>query len=107
VGSRRITKPHSWRKNGVPGNYPGGALASVRETSTLIRDGGWKQVWAEMTDSELEDRLFTYLWLSFHTPNSHADRVAQLIAEAERRGQHGMVERTRVKTETTPVADAD
>jgi hypothetical protein len=35
----------------------------------VIDDGCWKKVWAEMTDSELEDRLFTYLWLSFHTPN--------------------------------------
>ena len=28
-----------------------------------------------MTDSELEDQLFTYLWLSLHTPNAHAGRV--------------------------------
>jgi hypothetical protein len=69
----------------------------------VIDDGCWKQVWAEMTDPELEDRLFTYLWLSLHTPNGHADRVAQLIEEAERRGQAGMVERARVKSETTPV----
>jgi len=32
-----------------------------------------------MTDSELEDRLFTYLWLSLHTPKAHAGRVAQLF----------------------------
>jgi hypothetical protein len=55
----------------------------------------WKQVWAEMTDSELADRLFTYLWLSLHTPNAHASRIAQLIQEAERRGQVVMVERAR------------
>ena len=67
------------------------------ETSTVIDDGCWKRVWAEMMDSELEDRLFTYLWLSLHTPNAHAGRVAQLIEEAERRGQHGMVERARAK----------
>ena len=73
----------------------------------MIDDGCWKQVWAEMTDSELEDRLFTYLWLSFHTPNSHAGRVAQLIEEAERRGQAEMVERARVKAETTPIANAE
>jgi hypothetical protein len=30
----------------------------------MVDDGCWKRVWAEMTDSELEDRLFTYLWLS-------------------------------------------
>ena len=77
----------------------------MRETSTVM-DDGWKQVWAEMTDSELEDRLFTYLWLSLHTPNAHAGRVAQLIQEAERRGQVGMVERARVRAERTPVAKA-
>ena len=58
----------------------------------MIDDGCWKQVWAEMTDSELEDRLFTYLWLALHTPNAHAGRVAQLTEEAERRGQAGMIE---------------
>jgi hypothetical protein len=74
------------------------------ETSTVIDEGGWKQVWAEMMDSELEDRLFTYLWLSAHTPNSHAGRVAQLIEEAERRGQAAMVERARARAESTPAA---
>jgi hypothetical protein len=76
----------------------------VRETSTVIDEGGWKQVWAQVTDSELEGRLFTYLWLSLHTPNAHAGRVAQLIEEAERRGPAGMVARARVKAEATPVA---
>jgi hypothetical protein len=66
-------------------------------------DGGWKQVWAEMTDveledrlktdSELEDHLFAYLWLSLPTPNAHAGRVAQLIKKAERRGKPEIVER--------------
>ena len=53
----------------------------MRETSTVIDDGGWKQVWAEMTDSELEDRLFTYLWLAreevltwFHVTRSGSSR---------------------------------
>jgi hypothetical protein len=68
--------------------------------------GCCKQAWAEMTDSELEDRLFTYLFfgsrstLQTLTPG----RVAQLIDEAERRGQHGMLERARAKAETTPAA---
>ena len=86
-------------------NYPGADWAWMRETNTVI-DDGWKQVWAEMTNSELEDHLFTYLWLSLHTPNAHAGRVAQLVAEAERRGQAGMVERARVKAQTTPIASA-
>ena len=78
----------------------------MRETNTVM-DDGWKQVWAEMTDAELEDNLFTYLWLSLHTPNKHASRVAQLIQEAERRGKPEMVERARMKAETTPVAKAE
>ena len=45
----------------------------MRETSTVM-DDGWKQVWAEMTDTELEDHLFTYLWLAIRTPNAHAPR---------------------------------
>ena len=45
--------------------------------------------------------------VSLHTPNAHAGRVAQLMEEAERRGQAGMVERARVKAETTPVATAE
>jgi hypothetical protein len=74
----------------------------MRETGTVM-DDGWKRVWAEMTDSELEDHLFTYLWLALHTPNAHAGRVAQLIQEAERRGQAGIVERARMRAQTTPV----
>jgi hypothetical protein len=62
---------------------------------------GWKRVWAEITDAELEDRLFTYLWLARNTINPHANRVAQLIEEAERRGKPEMVERARARVETT------
>jgi hypothetical protein len=70
-------------------------------------DDGWKQVWAEMTDAELEDHLFTYLLLAIRTPNKHASRVAQLIEEAERRGKPEMVERARMRAEATPVAKAE
>jgi len=52
----------------IPRHYPGADWA-VRETTTVIDDGCWKQVWAEMTDSELGDRLFTYLW-SRSTPRT-------------------------------------
>jgi hypothetical protein len=31
-----------------------------------------------MMDSELEDRLFTYLWLSLNTPNAHTDGAENL-----------------------------
>ena len=60
-------------------------------------DDEWRRVWAEMTDEELEKRLFTYLWLALNTPNSHANRLRQLADEAERRGQAGMVERARLR----------
>ena len=79
----------------------------MRETSTVIDDACGKQVWAEMTDPELEDRLFTYLWLSLHTPNAHSGRVAQLIEQVERRGEPGMVERALVKAKMTPIANAE
>jgi len=47
----------------------------------MIDDGCWKQVWAEMTDSELEDRLFCVsLTLAPHP--ERPGRVAQLIEEA-------------------------
>ena len=49
----------------------------MRETSTVM-DDGWRRVWAEMTDAELEDNLFTYLWLSIHSPNAHLGGVAHL-----------------------------
>jgi hypothetical protein len=67
-------------------------------------DDGWSRVWSEMTDQELEEALFRYLWLAHHTPNAHAGRVAQLIAEAERRERSEMIERARAKAATTPVA---
>jgi hypothetical protein len=67
-------------------------------------DDGWSRVWAEMTDQELEEALFRYLWLAHHTPNAHAGRVAQLVREAERRRQPEMVARARLRAETTPAA---
>jgi hypothetical protein len=38
----------------------------------MVDDGCWKQVWAEMADAELEDRLFMYLWLALNTPRTPA-----------------------------------
>src|SRR5262249_7475121 len=41
-------------------------------------------------------RPAVHISLAFaHTPNAHAGRVAQLIQEAERRGQAGTIERAR------------
>lgn len=58
-------------------------------------DQEWTRVWAGMTDAELQDRLRDYLWLAANTPNGHANRIKQLIAEADRRGKPEMVERAR------------
>jgi hypothetical protein len=63
-------------------------------------DDEWRRIWAEMTDEELEARLFTYHWLALCTPNSHAIRLRQLADEAERRGQPAMVERAKLRAQT-------
>jgi hypothetical protein len=68
-------------------------------------DDDWRRVWAEMTDGELEGRLFTYYWLAMNTPNSHGIRLRQLADEAERRGQAAMVERARLRAETATAGD--
>jgi hypothetical protein len=46
----------------------------------------WRSVLAQMTDEDLEDRLFTYFWRAMKTPNSHSYRLRDLVDEAERRG---------------------
>jgi hypothetical protein len=48
-------------------------------------------VWAALTDEGLEKRLRYYLWLS-RIVSTYERRVAQLIAEAERRGHAEMIE---------------
>lgn len=58
-------------------------------------DDRWAQVWAEMTDDELLDRLRDYLWLAANTPNAHASRIGQLQHEATRRGRPELVDAAR------------
>jgi hypothetical protein len=50
-------------------------------------DDGWPKVWAEMSDEELRDRLRHYLFLAANSPLKHAKRIAQLTAEADKRGK--------------------
>ena len=50
-------------------------------------DDGWPKVWAEMSDEELRDRLRHYLFLAATSPLQHPKRIAQLVAEAEKRGK--------------------
>ena len=55
-------------------------------------DDGWPRVWAEMSDEELRDRLRHYLFLASNGPLQHAKRIAQLVAEAGKRGKAEMVD---------------
>ena len=55
-------------------------------------DDGWPKVWAEMTDEELRDRLRHYLFLAANGPLQHAKRIAQLVAEADKRRKVEMVD---------------
>jgi hypothetical protein len=45
-----------------------------------------------MTDEELRDRLCHYLFLAANGPNQHAKRIAQLVAEADKRRKVEMVD---------------
>jgi hypothetical protein len=69
-----------------------------------MMDDEWRRVWAQMTDKDLEDRLFTYFWLAMNTPNSHSERLREPVDEAERRGQAAMVERAKLRAANTPPA---
>ena len=63
------------------------------------------RVWAEFDDARLESTLFEYLWLAVNSPNSHANRIGQLIAEAERRGKPKLVESAKKRAEITPASN--
>jgi hypothetical protein len=64
----------------------------------------WRSVLAQMTDEELEDGLFTYFWLAMKTPNSHGNRLRDLVDEAERRDLAAMVERVKLRAANIPAA---
>jgi hypothetical protein len=75
------------------------AVAILSTTNRATSDGkiskwtddGWPKVWAEMSDEELRDRLRHYLLLAANSPLTHAKRIAQLVAEADKRGKAEMV----------------
>jgi hypothetical protein len=69
-----------------------------------MMDDEWRRVWAQMTDKDLEDRLFTYFWLAMKTPNSQGNRFRELVDEAETRGQAAMVERVKLRAANIPAA---
>jgi hypothetical protein len=45
-----------------------------------------------MSDEELRDRLRHYLFLAANSPLKHEKRIAQLVAEAEKRWKAEMVD---------------
>ena len=45
-----------------------------------------------MTGVELRDRLWHYLFLAANSPLKHANRIAQLVAEADKGGKAEIVE---------------
>ena len=67
-----------------------------------MMDDEWRRVLAQMTDEELADGLFTYFWLAMKTPNSHSNRLRELVDEAERRALAAMVERAKLRVANIP-----
>jgi hypothetical protein len=63
--------------------------------TTWTHDDGWPKVWAEMSDDELRNRLRHYLFLAANSPPKHAKRIAQLVAEADKRGKAEIVDEAR------------
>ena len=66
-----------------------------RDEFDMDTDDGWPKVWAEMSDEELRDRLRHFLFLAANSPLQHAKRIAQLVAEADKRGKADMVDEAR------------
>jgi hypothetical protein len=83
-----------------------GAPKAKPDSSTQLGeqriDDEWRRVWAQLTDEELEDRLFTYFWLAMRAPNPQSNRLRELVDEAERRGQAAMVERAKLRAADIP-----
>lgn len=64
----------------------------------------WLSVWSALSDDGLEKRLRYYLWLSLAVPGTHERRVAQLEAEAQRRGKPEIAEHARKWVEHSKTA---
>jgi hypothetical protein len=74
------------------------------DSGEQMLDGAWRRVWAQMTDEDLEDRLFTYFRRAMNTPNSHSHGLRELVDEAERRGLAAMAERVKLRAANIPAA---
>ena len=63
-------------------------------------------VWAALSDEALEQRLRVYLWQSKMGTGSYGGRVAQLTAEAARRGRPEIAEKAKAwvaRSKTAPL----
>jgi hypothetical protein len=69
----------------------------------MSRDYGWRQVWAGMSDQELEDAARDYFWLSEHIPPCLGNRIEEIIAETSRRGRPDILQRAKKGPETPRV----
>jgi hypothetical protein len=69
----------------------------IQRGKTIKPDDGWLEVWASLDDAQLASTLFDYMWLAAKTPNSHFFRIAQLKAEAERRGKPELIQQAEAR----------
>jgi hypothetical protein len=75
-----------WRTPREIAENPKAKHDSSTQSGEQMMVDSWRSVLAQMTDEDLEDRLFTYFWRVMKTPNSHSNRLRDLVDEAERRG---------------------
>ena len=92
----------AWRKPREIAEDPKAKHDSSTQLGEQMMDDEWRRVWAQMTEEELENRLFTYFWLAMKTPNPQSGRLRELVDEAERRGQAAMVERAKLRAANIP-----
>jgi hypothetical protein len=92
----------AWRKPREIAEDPKAKRDSSTQLGEQRMDNEWRRVWAQLTNEELEDRLFTYFWLAMRTPNPRSNRLRELVDEAERRGQAAMVERAKLRAADIP-----
>ena len=55
----------------------------------------WESLLTRQSNQELESRARNYLWLADNASGLYDDRLAQVVAEAERRGVTDILERAR------------
>jgi hypothetical protein len=69
-----------------------------------MMDDEWRRVWAQMTDEELLERLFTYFWLAVKTSDSQSNRLRELSMKPKDAAKAAMVERAKLRVANIPAA---